>query len=395
MVLGLSVLHNISKQIGVQPVQALMADLSQKVVAGIFEFALERVHSSYIPADYRDFLPGFAFIRGLIASDHRSGSGIKRPLCFASNKYAWFEDFGALEIDKVSYNVHPYLRKQDLVHFRCGDKFVKFFYVKSQGQLLKAQQEIQFLKEFGGQKGLPKLLATHVEQNQNGLGIFIVRELLNGVTLSEKISSGEKIDRWDVVKQALEWMVFLEERGCYHGDIQTSNFIYTADGKLYPIDYEEIRREPIVLIWPYKVNLLFLIFMNAVLEPRVEPAGFHRKLRLLTALKKHLSPHQYEQISGVTDSEKFFARLHEILFRAEEHDDSKAAYDLRELEFLSAEKFLDDVSRRLKENQTALEQMNANMSKLADYANNLNGVITAQQDRIARLEKIIRGENRT
>lgn len=390
LVLGLSVLHNISKYLGVQNVQALMADLSQKVVAGIFEFALERVHSSYIPADYRDFLPSFAFIRGLIASDHRNGSGIKRLLCFASNKYMWFEKFGALKIDNISYHVHTYMRKQDLIHFHCGDKFVKFFYVKSQAQLLKAQQEINFLKNFGGQKGLPKLLATHVEQDQNGIRIFIVRDKLNGMTLSEKISSAEKIDRWDIVKQALEWMVFLEERGYYHGDIQTPNFIYSTDGKLYPIDYEEIRREPIVLIWPYKVSLLFLIFMNAVLDSRVESSGFHRELRLLTALKKHLSPRQYDQISAIKDSEKFFAQLHEILFQSEKT--SVSTHTLQDLEFLSAEKFLDDVSQRLKENQKTLEQMNGNMAQLTNYVNKLSNTITAQQNRITHLEKIIRGK---
>ena len=391
LVLCLSVLHNISKYLGVKKIQDMMTDLSRKVAVGIFEFALERVHAAYIPADYRDFLPGFSFIKELSASDHRNGSGVKRPICFASDKYTWFENFGVLKTDKISYNVHPYLAKTDLIHFHCGNKFIKFFYIKAQGQLRKAQQEIQFLKDFGGKRGLPKLLATYIEQDQNGIRAFIIRDRLDGVTLSEKISGGEKIDRWDVLKQALEWMVFFEQRGYYHGDIQTSNFIYGTDGKLYPIDYEEIRREPIVLIWPYKVNLLFLIFMNAVLDlHRPERATFHRKVYLLTKLKKHLTQKQFEQISAIEESEKFFARLYEILFGSESSESKKAVYNLRDSELLAQGKFLDDVSNCLKELQTALAQTNDNTAKFDKYMNNIAQIFTAQQQRLDRLEKIVR-----
>lgn len=390
LVLCLSILHNISKYLGVQKVQNMMADLSPKINAGIFEFALERVHRSYIPADYRDFLPGFSFIRELINSDHRDGSGVKRPLCFAADKYVWFENFGVLKTDQVSYNVHSYLDKKDLIHFHCGDKFIKFFYVKTQGQLIKAQQEIEFLKDLGGQRGLPKLLALHVEQDGNGIRVFIVRDKLAGVVLSEKISSGENFDSWDVLKQALQWMVFFEQHDYYHGDIQTPNFIYAADGKIYPIDYEEIRHEPIVLIWPYNVYLLFLIFMNAVLDRRVEQGGFHRELKLLTLFKKHLSPEQYEKISAIKTSEKFFARLYEILFQSNIPDTPKATYDLKELETLSTESFLDDVSKRLKEYQNLFGQVNATLEKFDSHINDMVQIIAAQQNRIEQLEKIVR-----
>ena len=389
IVLCLSILHNISKYLGVKKIQDMMTDLSRKVFVGIFEFALEEVHRSYIPADYREFLPGFSFIRELAVSDHRNGSGIKRPLCFASNEYTWFENLGLLKTDRVSYNVHPYLRKKDLMHFHCGDKFIKFFYVKSQGQLDKVQQEIQFLKEFGGQRGLPRLLTTHVEQDKNGIRVFIVRDKLEGVTLFEKISSGEKIDRRDVIKQSLQWMIFFEQHNYYHGDIQTSNFIYGKDGKIYPIDYEEIRHQPIVFIWPYKVNLLFLIFMNAVLDLRPEKKTFHREINLLTKLKKHLSRRQYEQISAIKDSEKFFSCLYDILFQAEIQDDKKASYDMRELEILSAEQFLDDVSLRLNEHQNIFGQMHNDMTKLESHIDDIVQIIAAQQKRIEQLEKIL------
>ena len=213
---------------------------------------------------------------------------------------------------------------------------------------------------------------------------------MDGVVLSEKISSGEPIDRWDVLKQALEWMVFFEQHGYYHGDIQTPNFIYGADGKVYPIDYEEIRREPIVMIWPYKVRLLFLIFMNAVLDLRPEQATFHREVRLLTKLKRHLTQKQFEQVAAIKDSEKFFARLYEILFAEDSSDEPKASYDLRELEILSHEKFLDDVSQRLQELQNALVKTNADLAKFDGYISNITRMLTAQQQRLEQLEKIVR-----
>lgn len=389
LVLCLSILHNISKYLGVENIRKLMSDLSQKINGGIFEFALEKIHRAYIPKDYRDFLPNFAFIRELAQSTSRDINGAKRPLCFASNKYVYFESFGMLKIDEISYNVHSHLRKKDLIHFHSGDMFIKFFYIKKQGQLVKAQQEIKFLEELGGQRGLPKLLATYVERDENGIRLFIIREKLEGVVLSEKIASDEKIDTWDVLKQALQWMVFFEQHNYYHGDIQTPNFIYSPDGKIYPIDYEEIRHAPIVLIWPYKVNLLFLIFMNAVLDRRPEKVGFYREVRLLTNLKKHLSAKQYEQISKITESEKFFARLYEILFQTNEQNSEKESYDLKDLEFLSTGIFLDDVSKRLKENQIALKQINNRTLEINSCINHITEILVAQQMRIEKLEKLL------
>ena len=140
---------------------------------------------------------------------------------------------------------------------RC---YLKFFFAKTQDALVKANQETKFLSELGGKNGLPAFYGTTVEQDEAGIRFFIVRDNIKGITLREKILSGEKIDCWDVIRQALQWMIFFERHGYYHGDIGPQNFIYADDGKIYPIDYEEMWNEPIVLIWPYKVNLLFLVY---------------------------------------------------------------------------------------------------------------------------------------
>lgn len=271
---------------------------------------------------------------------------------------------------------------------------MKFFYAKTQDVLTNAKREIKFFQDLGGQNDLPKLLAVHVEQCQQGIGIFIVRERLDGVTLSDKIASGEPIDRWDVLKQALQWMIFLEQHNYHHGDIGTNNFIYGTDGKIYPIDYEEIRHVSIVAIRSFKVNMLFLIFMNAVLDLRVEEADLYRESRLLTNLKKHLSPKQYEQIAAIKESENFFVRMYEILFNDNENSDAKAEYDLRDLEVLSTEKLLAEISFQLKNYRDTFKQISDHMAKTEAFMSDVVQILAAQQKRIEYLENTIREQSR-
>ena len=378
LVLMLSVLHNMSKYLGIKFVQDMVADISKKIPNVIVEFALESVHANYIPKNYRDFLPGYSFIRVLSYNDSRDVNGVKRPLCFASNRYTYFDNLGMLKIDDITYNVHSYLDAKDVMHFHCGDKFVKFFNVKNQDLFLKSNQEIQFLKDMGGQRGLPKLHAVTSEQDTTGLRIFIVRDRFQGITLSEKISRGEKINRWNVVKQALEWLVFFEQHNYYHGDSGTNNFIYSDDGKIYPIDYEEIRHERIVLAWPYNVTMLFFIFMNSVLEPHHNKFAFNREVRLLTDFKKHISQEQYEKILNLQEDEKYFSKLYEILFNPQNRNVEKTKYNTAELELLQIEKYLEDVAQILQEYQNKFNQIDK-----------LIPLVLTQQKRIEHLEKLL------
>lgn len=387
LVLGLSVLHNISKQIGLKKVLDLVKELSQKVTAGIFEFALEGMHKSYIPEDYHDFLPGFSFIRDISFSSARGGKSAIRPLCFASDKYVYFESFGMLKIDSVDFNVHSHLAKTDVMYFNCGDKFIKFFNInpksRSSGpQQIKANQEIQFLKEFGGQNGFPKLLDTLEESHKDGKRIFIIRERLEGVTLLKKLASGEEVDPWDVIKQALQWMVFLEERGYWHGDLGAHNFIYTEDGKIYPIDYEEIHQNWDTVAWPYRVSLRFLTFMNAVLKSRQNDTLVSASLQNLSPLKKHLSQKQYEQILELEESNHFFHDLYEILFGTSK----KLNYTMADLEFLAITK---RYNRKFKENDSEFKNIKLQEGEFSKRLDSLFKIVEEQQKRIEQLEKNI------
>lgn len=376
LVLCFSVLHWCVKFSGFEKVQALLADMAQKIDTGIFEFALASENLvAGLPVNYREFLTGYPFIRALSYNERFEGTGVKRPFCFASTKHAYFENLGLLKIDGVLFS--PYDTRT--ICYFCGDKFVKLFNITDQPQYDRCQREINFLNTFGGQKGLPKLHMNLSEQDEAGIRITIVRDMIMGKNLLEKIANGEEFDRWDIIRQALEWCVLFEEHGLYYADIYTHNFIYCDDGKIYPIDYESMHRSPVLYAWLYSAKLQFLDFMNAVIEPRAQYEVIFPRIRrtypdirYLVDLKKHLTPWQYEQISAMKDTEKFFARLYEILFkpRKKKFPAEKAVYTIAETEFLAVERYASFMGAKIQEQEEKLKE---------------------QQRRIEQLEKIIEG----
>ena len=66
-----------------------------------------------------------------------------------------------------------------------------------------------------------------------------LRDLIKGITLDEKIRNKESFNQRNVIKQALEFMIFFEQNGYYFGDCLPKNRIYTDDGRVIPIDYED------------------------------------------------------------------------------------------------------------------------------------------------------------
>lgn len=365
LVLCFNVLHWCVKFSGFEKVQALLADLAKKVDIGIFELAIvsEGLYQGWgLPENYRDCLTGYSFVRALsyyfrhVREDLRH---IKRPFCFASNKYAYFENLGLLKIDEVL--VSP--REARTICYFCGDKFVKLTNITDDAQYGRAQREINFLNTFGGQKGLPKLYMTITEQDDTGMRIIHVRDMIKGMTLQDKISNGEEFDRWDVIRQMLEWMVLFEQEGYYQGDVGAHNIIYCDDGRVYPIDYETINHSPALYLWLYSSKMQFLNFMNFLLE--LNELG-NSQVRYLTNLKKYVTPRQYERIAAIREDEKFFARLYEILFEPEKDAE---AYTVAETEILAIERYISYVWAKIQE----LEERSKE-----------------QQRRIEELEKIVR-----
>ncbi|MBO4400712.1 MAG: methyltransferase domain-containing protein [Selenomonadaceae bacterium] len=368
LVLCFNVLHWCSKFSGFEVVQAQLADLAQKIDIGLFELALKSegiFQDCNLPENYRDFLTGFSFVR-VLSYNYRhirpDLAHVKRPLCFASTKYAWFENLGLLKIDDVL--VSP--RGARTICYFCGDKFVKITNITDEAQYGRAQREINFLNTFGGQKGLPRLYITINEQDESGMRIIHVRDMIAGKTLREKITNGENFDRWNVIRQTLEWMVLFEQQGYYQGDVGAHNLIYTDDGRIYPVDYETIGDSPALYLWLYSAKLQFLNFINFILEPgKSNEYTFPLPMYLLN-LKKHVTPRQYERIAAIREDEKFFARLYEILFEPEKDAE---AYTVAETEILAIERYVSYIGTKTQEHE---EQ------------------IAEQQRRIEELEKIIR-----
>ena len=371
LVLCFSVLHWCVKFSGFELIQALLTDLAQKIEIGIFEFALASdFPGNNLPTNYREFLIGYPFVRALSYNEWNERNTVKRPLCLASTKYAYFENLGLLKIDDVLAS--PYNTRT--TNYFCGDKFVKLFNMNTQVEQDRVQRDLKFLNTFGGQRGLPRLYISLTEQDEAGMRVFIVRDAIKGKTLLEKIANGENFDRWDTIRQILEWLVFFEQYGYYHGDVSTSNFIYGDDGKVYPIDYESMRTTTQLFLWAYSVRLQFLYFMNSLLEPRTPEElsfpgipCFYPNPRYLTDLKKHVTPRQYERIAAIREDEKFFARLYEILFEPEKDSE---AYTVAETEILAIERYISYVGTKLQE----LEEQSKE-----------------QRRRIEQLEKIIEG----
>ena len=89
-----------------------------------------------------------------------------------------FDDFGILKIDNIP--------RKDRKHCICGDKFIKVVITSKQEIPQMAQNEIQFLKELGGENNLPKLHAIVQETDETGTRMFIIRDNVKGIPISGK-----------------------------------------------------------------------------------------------------------------------------------------------------------------------------------------------------------------
>ena len=378
LVLAFSMLHWVTQQSGFQTTQKLLTDLAEKIPVGLFELARATEFPDLkLPANYRDYLKGYDFVRVLKYCNWRNLKNSQRPLLFAGKKYVHFDEFGILKIDKVV----GALRK----HFQCGDKFIK---VVPPNVFEWGQNELKFLQELGGKNGLPKLHTFVQEDDETGKRIFIIRDNIKGISLATKISTiKEESEKWNIVEQVLRWMIFLEQNGYYQTDLYPGNFIYTEDGKIIPIDYELMKHEPISHRWPYNFRLTTFNMINAVLEGK----GFNEcqitvdnRLKYysnghgLTDFSKYVSDDKYRRILALNDDEKFFENLYEILFSTPK---LRPARTIAEVDILEKEQYLRDLG-------------NVTMSQEKSI-NSLNQTVSGQQKRIEQLEGVVKKFNET
>lgn len=189
------------------------------------------------------------------------------------------------------------------------------------------------------------------------------------------MDSGEDFDEWDIIKQVLSQLVFLESLGYYHDDIQQHNILYD-NGKVHVIDYESITRKNKFHNWPDDLLQAFFIFMNCVFEKRSLPFDVGDSKKLLINLKKYVGQQKYSKILSIKDTEKFFAKLYQILFETKD-DEIFDGYTAAENELLAVETCLE-----------ALAKSTRNLENNAKYyVNLLAQKIFEQQQQIDELEK--------
>ena len=374
LVLGLSVFHWVVKQSGFQYTQELFSNLAEKITVGLFEFSLAQEFPDInLPKNYREFLKDYFFVRVLKYYTWNEKRKFQRPLCFASEKYAHFDDWGILKIDQTS--------SKDRKHFICDDKFVKIVDMR----LDMVQNEIQFLKDLGGQNGLPKLHTTSQETDETGTRTFIVIDKIKGFTLSKMISKIPDLGEWNVIEQLLRWMIFFEKHGYYQMDLTPTNFIYNEVGKIIPIDFGLVIRKPISIRWPFNIRLNFIGFMNVffIRQDGQNSLFFKNKVndystrQLLTTFGQYVSDDKYRRILALHDDEKFFENLYEILFSPSDSLSKTPHHSptIAEIENLEKEEGMRDLWLIAKEQQASIRS--------------LTQTIKQQQKRIEKLEKII------
>ncbi|MBQ7705214.1 MAG: methyltransferase domain-containing protein [Selenomonadaceae bacterium] len=378
-VLCFNVLHWITLPYGLEFTKKLVKELSTKIGTGIFELATKsEFPNNNLPNNYRDLMQGYSFIRSLSYYVRDTKKNIRRPFLFVSNEYVYLNTVGLLKIDEITYP--PGGEGGSITYYHCGDKFIKCRHILNQLENEKSLREINFLKEFSGKNHLPKFYEATKEYDESGLRFFIAREKLKGISLFKKIENHENFDRWSVIKQALQYVIFLEKHGYYQSDFHLGNFLLTDDGQLYLIDYEYMVKESSSSFWPYNFKMNFFNFMNEVFATSVTEIFHGNKNRfqnhtsgkMLTAFHKYVSDEQYEKILQLKDNENFFEELYEILFTAPKNIPNTIA----EIEILEIEKYLDELGIKVQENTKKLDI--------------LLRMLISQQQRIEQLEKIIK-----
>lgn len=380
LVIAMSVLHYPCMQYGWQKVQGLLSELAKKVNGAIFELALNtEPHNWYgrLPGNFFELIAGFSFARTMACITHSKTSGdMKRPLCFASSKYAYLENSGMLKIDSVKY--HSGVRINGRMYFHCGDKFVKVGLIMNHVAFERYQKEIRFMKKFGGQNNLPKLYETYVEPDDIGIyRFFIVTDKIFGVPLSEKIKDLSQEERFEVLKKVLRDLAFFEENGYRSFDIHSGNFLYKNSGEVVPVDYELFSDGGTDILSPFPRHPVtqFFHFANTLLENLSGEKFFERQPRFLTYFKKHIGDKKFSRIMQIKDSEKYFARLYGILFESDD-DEKFDGYTVAEHELLAVEDYLEDVGKKLEKYETHFGQIDVYMQGLTKRIEELEKRLT-------------------
>lgn len=182
LVLGLSVFRDLYKDNGFDNVKKMLADLSKKIVVGIFEpEVIAEPESDFLPQRYIEVFEGF-LIAKVLSMNIAENSEIKRPLVFVANGYIFFTNSGLLKIDSAHNHNFIGSTMHNKLYCTCGDKFVKIVVTHDETSAERIKREVEFLSDIRWGGDILKYTTTITPVTSAGGGILSfatdLRELL-------------------------------------------------------------------------------------------------------------------------------------------------------------------------------------------------------------------------
>lgn len=319
LVLGLSVLHHVVHEHGVNKVQQWMSHLASVTKATVLELALREeplYWGTSQPEHYVELIESYAFSHELgLFGTHLSE--IKRPLLVASNYY-WFCGAHAEAFERWSSEAHELAQgtHQGSRRYFWGAqafaKVVRFEGERGQFNRSEFEREIAILKSPPMGFKVPRLLNHSLSENEG----FVVMERLDGRLLLDVMRAGEPVDAWHVVHNILPQLVALEAAGLYHQDIRSWNLMMLNSGEVRLIDFGSIAPEPRDCMWPTNIFLAFLIFIQELTVRRVESLSPLRDVAITPSGLPEPWKSRLSMFWQTPVSEWSFAKLQQILLDA-------------------------------------------------------------------------------
>src|SRR5581483_1986245 len=202
-------------------------------------------------------------------------SELDRPLLFASNRYWYFgREMGTFESTRLQShalagNVHAGTRS----YFFGDGKMIKRFRLTGPVAADNRQElarEIEFLTKHGSALGYPERIESGCADHET----WLVRESVSGELLLDAIQSGKAYDPARVIRDILQQLAALEQRGLFHNDVTVWNTILKSDGGAILIDYGAISATRANCNWPDDLLQAFIQFVRDVVTretPRTLP----------------------------------------------------------------------------------------------------------------------------
>lgn len=273
LVLGLSVLHHVVHEHGIDQVQQWLTHLAAMTNATILELALKEEPLYWGPSQpehHLDLLDGYAFTAELgLYGTHLSG--IERPLLVASNNYlviggeATPLERWSCEPHSLANGTHQGSRRYYWTE-KLFAKVIRFDGERGSFNRTEFEREVDFLSNPPAGFSTPRLI-SHAQGASDGL---VVMERLQGQLLLDQIQQGQVVSPQTVLIDVLRQLAALEAAGLYHHDIRTWNLMALDTGELRLIDFGSIGPQAIDCVWPDNIFLAFLIFVHEVAAGRVD-----------------------------------------------------------------------------------------------------------------------------